>query len=217
MSTSHIKLVWSQLIALNSFKLIPPHIYLAVVVCSWGVIASLQSLTTSFAQILLLRTLLGLGEAAFCGVPFYLSFFYRRDELAFRTGLFISAAPLATSCASTVAWLITAGASFTPIAPWRLLFLIEGFPSVLVAWYCWNNVADSPSEAWFLTKRERVLAVRRIRESGAESEMDYADEKSGSVGKPNRAVDMRDVLKALKDPKSYLTAVSFQNLETFLF
>jgi MFS family permease len=175
----------------------------------------LQSLTNSFAQILILRALLGLGEAAFCGVPFYLSFFYRRDELAFRTGLFISAAPLATSCASSIAWLITAVAGYTPIAPWRLLFLIEGFPSVLVAWYCWNNVADSPSEAWFLTKRERILAVRRIRESGAKLDDSHVNEEKGAIGKGKRAIDMREVVQALKDPKSYLTAVSCNVLRIF--
>ena len=40
----------------------------------------------SFISLLVLRAALGVGEAAFVGVPFYLSFFYKRNELAFRTG-----------------------------------------------------------------------------------------------------------------------------------
>src|SRR5439155_26280091 len=95
---------------------------------------SLQSITTSFTSLVLLRALLGISEAAFGpGVPFYLSFFFRREELAFRTGLFISAAPLATSFASSLAWVITKLGEGGEVAPWRLLFLIEGFPSVFVA------------------------------------------------------------------------------------
>jgi MFS family permease len=186
------------------FRLIPPHIYLTVVVLSWGIIASLQSLANSFSSLLILRIVLGVSEAAFCGVPFYLSFFYRREELAFRTGLFISAAPLATSFASSLAWLITVVAQTGAIAPWRLLFLVEGFPSVLVAWYCWSHVADGPEDAWFLGKRERVVAVERLKKDGDEEEP--LNEKGQ---KRKNMVKFGEVLQALRDPKCYLTAVSF--------
>ena len=58
----------------------------------------------SLACVYALRALLGIGEAAFGpGVPFYLSFFFRRHELAFRTGLFISASPLSASFAGALA------------------------------------------------------------------------------------------------------------------
>lgn len=46
----------------------------------------MQSVAFSFTSLLVLRATLGIGEAAFVGVPFYMSFFYKRDELAFRTG-----------------------------------------------------------------------------------------------------------------------------------
>jgi phosphatidylinositol 3,5-bisphosphate 5-phosphatase len=195
-------------LTVRRFRLIPPHVYLAVVVFSWGIIASLQAATTSYGALLLLRITLGLAEAAFCGVPFYLSFFFRREELAFRTGLFISAAPLATSCASSLAWLITALAPPTGgIAPWRLLFLVEGFPSVLVAWYCYRHVADSPGSAWFLTKRERMLAVHRLRGnvSKAAAEEERENQRDGKAGR--HSIKMSEIVETVKDPKSYLTAV----------
>ena len=72
------------------WRLIPAHIYVAVIVASWGVIASLQAVCTSYAALVALRALLGVAEAAFTGVPFYLSFFFKRHELAFRTAIFIS-------------------------------------------------------------------------------------------------------------------------------
>ncbi|TVY13436.1 putative ABC transporter ATP-binding protein [Lachnellula arida] len=126
------------------WKIIPAHIYISAIVLSWGLIASLQSIATSFAGLLVLRTLLGIGEAGFTGIPFYLSFFFKREELALRTGFFISAAPLATSFASTLACAIIALGEHGPIAPWRLLFLMEGFPSVLVAVVAWSIIPDSP-------------------------------------------------------------------------
>ncbi|RAL61201.1 hypothetical protein DID88_010280 [Monilinia fructigena] len=63
------------------WKIIPAHIYITVIVLSWGIIASLQSIATSFTGLVVLRTLLGIGEAGFTGIPFYLSFFFKRKNL----------------------------------------------------------------------------------------------------------------------------------------
>lgn len=154
---------------------------------------------------LILRMLLGISEAAFCGVPFYLSFFYRREELASRVGVFISAAPLATTFASSLAWLITFLGSKSPIAPWRLLFLVEGFPSVLVAVWVWSALPDGPETASFLGRREREVALLRLQsDKDAESEDQTLDDKTPSSKK---TVKFREVLQTLRDPKSYLTAV----------
>jgi MFS transporter, ACS family, DAL5 transporter family protein len=72
------------------WKLIPAHIFVSAIVLSWGVTASLQAIAVSYPMLIVLRVLLGIGEAGFTGIPFYLSFFYKRDELAFRTAMFIS-------------------------------------------------------------------------------------------------------------------------------
>jgi MFS family permease len=175
--------------------------YISIVVLSWGIIASMQSISTSFGQLLILRTILGVAEAAFTGVPFYLSFFYRREELAFRTAIFISAAPLATSFASSLAWVITALTSVLPIAPWRLLLLVEGFPSVFVAWYCFTHIANSPETAWFLGKRERAVAINRLKE---DRQAEGRDTTPGVVPK----VKLSEIIQAVKDPKCYLKGVS---------
>ena len=145
------------------YSLIPPHIYISLCVLSWGLVASLQSVTTSFTQLVILRGILGVTEAAFGpGVPFYLSAFYRRDELAYRVGLQISAAPLATSFASSLAWVIVKLSQNGPIEPWRALFLVEGFPSILVAIVAWYIIPDSPDTARYLTPRERKVARLRV-------------------------------------------------------
>lgn len=180
------------------WKIVPAHIYVTCIVFSWGFIASLQSICTSFAGLIVLRTLLGIGEAGFTGIPFYLSFFFKREELALRTGFFISAAPLATSFASTLAWAITKVGEWSPIAPWRLLFLVEGFPAVLVAVICWHVIPDGPATAKYLTKREKKVARLRLRKQK------NSDEKSGKGG-----LRWRESLETITDPKSYLTAAMF--------
>ncbi|QSZ28503.1 hypothetical protein DSL72_003000 [Monilinia vaccinii-corymbosi] len=182
------------------WKVIPAHIYIAVIVLSWGIIASLQSIATSFAGLVVLRTLLGIGEAGFTGIPFYLSFFFKREELAFRTGIFLSAAPLATSFASSLAWGIVKLGQRSPIAPWRLLFLVEGFPSVLVAVFAWRHIPDSPNTAPYLTKREKKIARLRLRHEITSSPL---------KPKPSSGLQLKEVLLTFRDPKVYLTALMF--------
>ena len=184
------------------YRVVPPHVYVATCVAAWGLIASLQCLVSTFTSLLVLRALLGISEAAFGpGVPFYLSFFYRREELAFRTGLFISAAPLATSFASSLAWLIVKVGSHGPISPWRLLFLVEGFPSVFVAFFVWLYIPDSPRTAKFLNTKEKKIAEFRLLDSGINSG------KSKNIARAR--LQWKEIGLTLLDPKSYITAMMF--------
>ncbi|KAK2044471.1 major facilitator superfamily transporter [Colletotrichum somersetense] len=193
---SYIFFEWMSLL----WKLIPAHIYASVIVLSWGLTASLQSVSVSYPMLIFLRALLGIGEAGFTGIPFYLSFFFKREELAFRTAIFVSAAPLATTFASSLAWLITKFAEDGPIAPWRLLFLVEGFPSVLAAVAAWHIIPDSPDTAWYLTARERKVARLRLRREGQ-------GKKRGDGG--SRSLKVREVLAVLCDPMALLTTAMF--------
>ncbi|KAF4998863.1 hypothetical protein FDECE_11676 [Fusarium decemcellulare] len=192
---SYIAFEWMSLL----WKLIPAHIFVSMVVLTWGLTASLQAIATSYPVLITLRVLLGIGEAGFTGIPFYLSFFFKREELAFRTAIFISAAPLATSFASTLAWLIVKFAQLGPIAPWRLLFIIEGFPSVLASVVAWNIIPDSPQTAPYLTKREKKVASLRLR-----------NEKSTSAtSKPSSGLKGRDVIAVFSDPVAWITSAMF--------
>lgn len=187
------------------YRIVPPHIYISICVCGWGLVASFQCLATSFGGLVALRALLGITEAAFGpGVPFYLSLFYKRHELAFRNGLFISAAPLATSFASSLAYLIVKFSSDGPISPWRTLFLVEGFPSVMVAVFAWFLIPDSPGRARFLTRRQRTVARRRLEGNP----VDFKESRGSQF-------NWREAFKILSDPKAYMAAVSL-HLGAFL-
>ncbi|KPM42394.1 hypothetical protein AK830_g4143 [Neonectria ditissima] len=192
---SYIAFEWMSLL----WKLIPAHIFVSMVVLTWGLTASLQAIATSYPVLIALRVVLGIGEAGFTGIPFYLSFFFKRDELAFRTAIFISAAPLATSFASTLAWLIVKFAQLGPIAPWRLLFIIEGFPSVVASVFAWHILPDSPQTASYLTKREKKVARLRLR----------SEKSTSAKTKPSSGLKGRDVAAVFVDPIAWITAAMF--------
>ncbi|OIW31742.1 MFS general substrate transporter, partial [Coniochaeta ligniaria NRRL 30616] len=202
---AYISFEWMSLL----WKVVPAHVYVALIVLSWGLIASLQAVSVNYPMLIFLRTLLGIGEAAFTGVPFYLSFFFRRDELAFRTAMFISAAPLATSFASSLSWLVIKLGEKGPVAPWRLLFLVEGFPSVLVAVVAWHVIPDSPETAYYLTPRERRVARLRLRHEKPRRSRTSRSSRSDPEKSDAGRLDAAKILSVLSDPAAWLTGLIF--------
>lgn len=111
------------------------------------------------------------------------------------SSLFISAAPLATSFASSLAWVITKIGNRIPIADWRLLFLVEGFPSIIVSVFVFLYIPDSPESAKYLSQRQQRVAKLRLRQ-------EIPGNEAGKGG-----LKWIEVRETLIDPKSYLTAV----------
>ncbi|KAJ5809518.1 uncharacterized protein N7503_001736 [Penicillium pulvis] len=191
------------------WKLVKPHQWAAFVVFSWGLVASCQAATQNWQGMMALRFLMGAFEAGFGpGVPYLLSFFYRRHELGLRCGLFLSAAPLANTFAGALAYGITSG--HATLANWRVLFLVEGVPVCAAAILAWFFVPDSPSTAKFLTEEEKEVARARGLQQAGDADRE---------GK----VQWRELAMTLLDAKAWLTAfmyfscnVSFSSLPVFL-
>jgi len=67
------------------WKIVPPHMWLAFTVLGWGLIASAQAGTHSWAGMMACRFFLGISEAGFGpGIPYLLSFFDLRHEVGVR-------------------------------------------------------------------------------------------------------------------------------------
>ncbi|KAJ5489435.1 hypothetical protein N7539_004325 [Penicillium diatomitis] len=181
------------------WKVVKPHQWATLMVFSWGLVASCQAATTNWQGMMALRFLMGIFEAGFGpGVPYLLSFFYRRHELGLRCGLFLSAAPLANTFAGALAYGITSG--HAALANWRLLFLVEGVPVCAAAILAWFFLPDTPSSARFLTNEEKEVARARALQQSGEAER---------VGK----VQWRELLATLLDVKAWFTALTI----AFLF
>ncbi|KAG6084118.1 hypothetical protein E4U15_001721 [Claviceps sp. LM218 group G6] len=220
---SYISFEWMSLL----FKIFPAHVIISLAVLTWGIAASLQAIAPSYPVLIALRVLLGIGEAGFAGIPFYLSFFFRREELAFRTAIFVSAAPLGTSFAATLAYGIVwlAGKLECPIAAWRLLFLVEGLPSVLAAVVAWDVIPDGPGEARYLSERQREVACLRLRQrdhhgrrnrrpcssssSSSSTNIFFTSSSSSSVGSKTPRIRLHELLALLLDPIAWLTSTMF--------
>jgi hypothetical protein len=182
-----------------------------VTVLTWGVASTLQAAAFNWQGLMVCRWFMAMAEAAFApGIPYLLSFFYRRHELGLRCGIFLSAAPLATTFAGALAYGITSGHPSIP--NWKLLFLVEGIPTVAMAVLAYFFLPDSPETAKFLTPEEKDVAkARAIMQTGH-----AGTERVGGV-------NLKDVLSTFKEPQTLIQPlmyfscnVSFASLPVFL-
>lgn len=194
----YIAYICSQWIGI-AWNFVPAHIFLGVMAISWGTVASLQSVATYERQLLYLRSALGFVAAAVNSLPLYLSLFYKREELGGRIGILSAATPLSTSVASLLSLAITGVGKTLSIASWRLLFLLEGIPSVLLGIWGWNRLPDRPDCAPFLTKLEQQVAQRRVFGKRLPKMDSMRDLRS----------TLLDGVKTLLDPKNFVLAIMF--------
>ncbi|KAL8906565.1 MAG: hypothetical protein Q9207_001949 [Kuettlingeria erythrocarpa] len=80
------------------------------------------------------------------------------------------------------------------IAAWRMLFIVEGFPSVIISVYAFYYIPNTPWTARYLTKRERRVAELRLRQR----------QKKGQQETSGKKFEWDEIWEALKDPKYYV-------------
>jgi hypothetical protein len=176
------------------WKVVPPHIWAALCVFIWGLVSTVQASVKSWGALMVLRFLMSIAEIAYGpGVPFLLSFFYMREEIGLRCGMFLSAAPLANTFAGALAYGITSGSP--ALAKWRVLFLVEGLPTIAMAAVAWFFLPDSPTTAKFLTEEEREAARARVAR------------QTGGVPRVG-GINWKEMVQGLLDVKAWILGVS---------
>src|SRR4051794_23668388 len=100
----------------------------------WGLVSSACMFAKTPALFYALRFLLGSVEAGFFpGVVLYLTFWFPRAYLAKTISMFMSAIAISGAFGSPVSgWIMARTAAAGGLASWQWLFLLEGFPSVIV-------------------------------------------------------------------------------------
>lgn len=82
---------------------------------------------------------------------------------------------------------------YTVLKGWQLMFLMTGGLTVICGIIFFFTIPDSPANAWFLTKEEKVAAVERIR--------------SNNQGVGNKVFKKHQMIEALKDPAAWMIFV----------
>lgn len=167
--------------------------WIARIMVSWGIVASIMAFAPNAGTMYLLRFLLGVAEAGFFpGIILYLTYWFPKRERARAVALFMLAIPLSSVIGAPIsAWLIGAGHKVLfGLDGWRFMFLVEGVPAVLIGIACWFYLTDRPADAKWLGDDDRAWL---------QHEMDTEAEQTGQRYH-------YPLKKALTNPRTWLLA-----------
>ncbi|EPX75385.1 membrane transporter [Schizosaccharomyces octosporus yFS286] len=135
---------------------------IGVSVVAWGVCCTCLGATHNYAQFIAVRCLLGATEAACqpCTLLVTQSW-YRKKEHPYRMAAWISMNSLAQIFGSFFMYGI-GKTNKSSLADWKIMFLICGIISIVIGTLFVIAVPFTPEKAWFLTDRERKIALHRI-------------------------------------------------------
>ena len=113
----------------------------------------------------MLRFLLGVAEAGFFpGMIYYLKNWFPASTRARAVATFMTASPLAGVIAGPISGALLNMNNVKGLAGWQWMFLLEAVPSVLLSGAVLMFLAESPSEAKWLTAEQKKWLVTTLEE-----------------------------------------------------
>ncbi|KAK5130110.1 hypothetical protein LTR08_002450 [Meristemomyces frigidus] len=174
-------------------KIKNPALYICSAVMVWGVISACTAAVSSYGGLLACRFMLGFVEAVFFpGAFYYLSMFYNRKQMAFRTAILYSGSQLGNAFGTLFAIAILKLDGRHGLEGWRWLFLIEGVMTVGFAIIFALILPNSPRNIRGMTQQQQDW-LRWNYESDLKQE-DNSAEVTAKQG----------FLLAARDPKTWL-------------
>jgi MFS transporter, ACS family, tartrate transporter len=139
--------------------------WLARIMLTWGVIAMAMMFVREPWQFYSMRFLLGLAEAGFFpGVIFYLTQWFPAAHRGRAVSRFYIAWPLSSVIMGALAGTLLGLNGTLGLAGWQWLFLVEGMPSVVMAFVFIFLLPDRPATARWLTPAEKAWIAARLAE-----------------------------------------------------
>ncbi|KAJ9137556.1 Pantothenate transporter [Pleurostoma richardsiae] len=172
--------------------------YFGVMITLWGVVTTCMAATTSFGTLATCRFFLGAFETCYSPVLTVLvGQYWTRREQPLRAAIWWAGGGVGGFIADSITYSVS-GDTFSSdrYATWQVVFLIFG--PICIGWgilvfFC---VPSSPMTAWFLSERERKIAVMRVIKN--------------HTGIENRRYKLYQVKEALMDIQAWmLTAIAF--------
>ncbi|KAF7555615.1 hypothetical protein G7046_g6520 [Stylonectria norvegica] len=164
--------------------------YTSANITLWGVVLTLHVLAKNYAGLLTVRFFLGALEATVTpAFVIFTSTWYKQNEQGKRMGIWLSCNGITLICIGPIAYGLS-GVTDASISTWKILYLVLGLPTVFTGIYCWFFMPDNQTNAKFLTHREKLIAVERIR--------------GNFQGVGSRKWNMSQFYAAFKDPRTYL-------------
>ncbi|MCX7280841.1 MAG: MFS transporter [Alphaproteobacteria bacterium] len=159
------------------------------VMLAWGLVSASNAFMRDAHGFYALRFMLGVAEGGFTpSMIYYLTLWFPLSHRGRFTAIFCTAIPIAGIISGPLSGLLLGMEGTLGLHGWQWLFLVQGFPAVLLAFVVLAVLPDGPDWARWLSTAERgVIAARLESEKGSQE---------------------RAVGRALTDPRLLLLALS---------
>ena len=141
--------------------------WIARILLSWGLVASLTGLVQGVHQLYIARVLLGFAEAGYYpGIVLYLTYWFRQREQARVLALFLTGFAVNNIVGAPISGLILQHVHWLGVASWRWLFILEGIPAIFLGFLTYFVLPNRPREAKFLTGDEKEWLRAELEREG---------------------------------------------------
>ncbi|WP_026573055.1 MFS transporter [Bacillus sp. UNC438CL73TsuS30] len=172
-------------------------LWISRIMITWGIITILTGFVHSATHLYIARFLLGVAEAGFFpGIILYFTYWFRGNERGRVSSLLVMAMPIGTIIGAPLSTWIMDNISWSGMAGWRWMFIIEGSLAVIFGIVTLFYLKNRPKDAKWLTEEEK---------NWLENELDRERQQSLLVNKSSK-------LEMFKDSKVWkLAFIYFAN------
>ena len=148
-------------------------IWIARIMITWGIASAATAFVTGPTSFLTVRFLLGVAEAGlFPGIVLLFTYWFPDHHRARIVSSFTLALPISVAIGAPISTAILGLDGFLGYAGWKLIYIMEAIPTVLMGCFVLFAMTDKPAKArwlsteeknWLVTtlERERRAVVRR--------------------------------------------------------
>ena len=116
----------------------------------WGALAAATGLVSNITLLMIIRFMLGVVESAVMpSMIILLSRWFTKKERSRANTFLILGNPV------TILWMSILSGYLVNAAGWRWMFIWEGLPAIIWAFFWWRLVSDRPANAPWLTQQEK--------------------------------------------------------------
>ena len=140
-------------------------VWIARILVSWGIVASLTGFAQNATQVVIIRFLLGIAEAGFFpGMILYMTYWFRKRERAQAVAWFMTALPISSILGAPISGLILDHIRWLGVSSWRWLLVLEALPAVILGVVTYFALPNRPGDARFLTAEEKDWLTAQLKE-----------------------------------------------------
>ena len=130
--------------------------WITLIAAAWGLCSAGTALATGVVTFVVARFLLGMAEAGFFpGIAFFMTCWFPSRWRGRAMGAFFAVGASAGIVVGPISANLLRLDGWFGIAGWQWIFLVEGLPTLALAAMCPFVLRDAPSDAAWLTARER--------------------------------------------------------------